>query len=287
MGKKGISTHKNGENIARIKKCHFLQESMENRVTDDVLGLFFDQFKRPHKTPLHMSAIQRRLEDKHSFWVVSDALKKLVEDNILMTEARDTNNSSSVHFYYPTNLDISPTEMSSKIKNIVTQIDRYSSPRNTSVLGNYLHALVRRELKVHRFKIIDENTNSYGDKKGEDGKQDLDIIAEHEIKGIKVGVEIKNTLDVIEKEEILSKTQLCKDLRLIPIFACRWLEPYKEEIRSKGGFPWQFKWQIYPIGREKRVNEIRRRFGFPVAVMSEIPEESVKEFETWIASFNQ
>ena len=68
------------------------------------------------------------------------------------------------------------------------------------------------------------------------------------------------------------------------MFACRWLEPYREEIRNNGGFLWQFKIQMYPIGFETLVKSVKQRFGFPVKIATEIPKKPTKEFEEWMKS---
>lgn len=259
----------------------------ENPV-NDVKSLFFDSFNRPNKTPLHSSAVQRMLEEKYPHWTITDALKKLVSDKILQVKNQKTNYADIVHFYYPSRLISDPADkqgMAKKIKRIVRHIDRYSRPKNTDMLGRYLHALVRKELKIHGFEILDEGkVNSYKGKVWDDTEHSLDIVAEHTVKKVVIGIEIKNTLEPLERDEWETKIQLCKKIGIIPVFACRWIGPYKKEITQNGGFPWQFKTQMYPIGHESFVEEMKKKFRFPIDVRSEIPEESIKELEEWITT---
>jgi len=113
----------------------------------------------------------------------------------------------------------------------------------------------------------------------------LDIIAENPGKKMKLGIEVKNMLYLMPKNEINRKFEICKTLGLTPVFACRWIEPYREEIASKGGFAWQFKDQLYPFGQEEFVDIIKKRFHFPLRVTGEIPVKAVKSLENWLNSY--
>lgn len=275
------------------KKCKISLYAILTSVNDenilkDIKSLFFDSFNRPNKTPLHLSAIQRRLEEKYNFWNVTDGLKKLTIEKILQVQKQETRNAGTINFYYPVRL-ISrledEKEIRNKIKRISRHIERYSRQKNTDMLGRYLHALVRKELKIHGFEILSEGkVKSYQGKSWIDTRHSMDIIAKHTEKKKGIGVEIKNTLDPIEKGELEIKIKLCKKIGVIPVFACRWLEPYKKEIVQNDGFPWQFREQIYPIGQEQFVEEMKKKFKFPIEVRDEIPEKAVKEFENWLST---
>lgn len=258
------------------------QENCEEKIR----GLFFNYYNRPNLTPLHTSRIQRKLENRYPPWKVNDVLKKMEGKQILRSMEVKTKNVGKILFYFPTKIIINYDEeekMMAKIKRITNYIDRYSHPRITEVLGRHLHALVKNELRVQGFTIIDEGrVNSHNGIEWVETKHNIDLLAKHEEKQLTVGVEVKNELDIIDRAEVRIKLKLCKKLQIIPIFACRWLEPYRQEIIDNGGFLWQFKTQMFPIGFESFVKEMQQKFGFPVKVSTEIPEKSVKEFENWI-----
>ena len=67
-----------------------------------------------------------------------------------------------------------------------------------------------------------------------------------------------------------------------PIFAVRWIKPYIEEVRRKGGFCWIFKTQIYPLGFEELTRVLYRGLKIPVSVGTELPKKSVRSFENWV-----
>lgn len=253
---------------------------------EKVRVLFFNYYNRPNKTPLPSSVVQRKLENRYAPWTVNEALKKLEKEDILRSLEAQTKFAGLVRYYFPSKIVKSYDDEKKIIKKtnaISKQIDRYSHPRIAYILGKHLHALVRNELRFCGFKILEEGrVNSYKRRKWEDTKHNLDILAEHEEKNLTIGVEVKNSLDIMDKSEIIVKIKICKKLKITPVFACRWLEPYKLEIIGNNGFPWQFKIQMFPVGFERFVSDIKKRFGFPMGVRTEIPEKSRDEFKEWV-----
>ena len=92
---------------------------------------------------------------------------------------------------------------------------------------------------------------------------------------------MKNTLPIIEREELDIKLEICDYLGIRPVFAVRWIKPYIEYIRRRGGFSWVFKTQIYPPGFEELTKLLYKRLGLPVTVRTDLPEKSVRLFQIW------
>lgn len=258
---------------------------MKMNCEEKIKKCFFNYYNRANYTPMHTSAIQRKLENEYTTWKVVETLKKMEEGNILRSMKIKSRYAGETRFYFPrkivTNYD-DEQRMIKKIKNIIIHIERYSKPMIAGVLGKHLHALVRYELRAQGFIIISEETNEYEKRKWKDTKQDIDIIAKHVKKQLVVGVEIKNELDLMDKTEIDAKIKICKRLGIIPVFACRWLEPYRQEIKNNDGFAWQFKTQLYPLGFERHVKHMKQKFDYPVKIATEIPKKAIKEFEKWL-----
>ncbi len=257
-----------------------------DRCKEKVRTLFFNYYNRANLTPLHTSMIQRKLEDRYPPWKISDTLQKMEKEQILRSMEIKTKYTGKIRFYFPAkivrNYD-DEEKIMLKIKRTASHISRYSSPKITDILGRHLHALVKNELRVQGFRIIDEGrVNSHNGRHWTETKHSLDLLAVHEKKQLAVGVEAKNELDIMDRSELRIKLKLCKALQITPIFACRWLEPYRQEIMNGEGFLWQFKTQMFPIGFESFVKEIKQKFGFPVKVATEIPCKAVKEFESWV-----
>lgn len=264
---------------------------MESEIIADLKKLFFDASNRAKKTPLYESQIQRILEAKFHSWEVSYALKQVQKNGaIYELECLQENikQIGKVNFYYPRKLGkdyVANGRTLKKIKKISKIVRRYASKDVTAMLGKHLYHLVRSELRVQNFEILDKNTNSYNGKKWESSEHTLDIIAEHKNKKFAVGVEIKNSLDLIPMKELNIKLEMCKHLGIVPVFACRWLRPFYNKIYSYGGFPWEFKTQIYPLGQEKFVKVLQKKLNLPVEVMPELPQNSVENFQNWLKRF--
>lgn len=83
-------------------------------------------------------------------------------------------------------------------ENIAKLVDKYSDPKITDALGRHLEGLVKAELRAQGFKIRGIHTNKYKGRKWTESDHDLDFIAEHSSSKLTIGVEVKNTIDIME-----------------------------------------------------------------------------------------
>ncbi len=261
---------------------------MDVELKKRIIELFFDSSNRPKKTPRHESTIQIMLETRYSASQVKNALNNLEESRILQSSKYDIRDVGTAKFYFPSRLPIKFIEknMVKKIENMGYWISRYSDVKTSKMVGDHLHYLVKNELRANGFEILKEKqVRSHRGKEWFRTRHTLDIIAEHKIKKITVGVEIKNMLSQTPKSEIVTKLEMCKMLGIYPIFACRWQEIHRDIIQKEEGLLWQFKQQIYPFGQENQVSELQKRFEFPIVVKGELPEESRETIQRWIDRF--
>lgn len=135
-------------------------------------------------------------------------------------------------------------------------VEKYSNHRNAKVLGNQLESLVENQLRISQFEIKKKHANEYEGKKWMSTDHSLDLIAKKKDREFAIGVEVKNTLDIIPPKEIDIKIDVCKHLGIIPVFAVRWIKPYVNCIRNQGGFSWIFKTQMFPFGYEEVTKEL-------------------------------
>ena len=249
----------------------------------EVKMLFIDHFNRPKKKPMHESVVQIALEDRYDHKKTSYALRVLEKEGVLFSIKVKLENVGEVRFFVTKKIHSlkREDEIRRKISKYSYWIQRYSNYRITKMLGDHLHALVKGEVRAQGFVILSEFSNEYDGKKWP-GRETLDMIAEHKKNQLVVGVEVKNMLSLAPYSEVSKKIKMCNFFGIKPVFACRWIEPYRKKITENGGFVWQFKNQLYPIGQEKFVKELGKRFSFPIEVKSELPEKSVLEFQEWV-----
>jgi hypothetical protein len=130
--------------------------------------------------------------------------------------------------------------------------------------------------------VVGVHTNEYKNKKYGKGKETLDFIAEHHSGKLTIGVEVKNTISVLDKKEVDNKLDMCDFLGIKPVFAARLLEPYTTKfIKDKGGFSWIFKTQLYPPSMEALTEKLSKKLQLPAKVETQLPTEPIQLFHNW------
>lgn len=251
-------------------------------VKQSIHRIFLDPSGRSKITPRHESAIQVMLEENFSLTQVKTGLKKLEEEKVLKSKKIKIKGVGKAKFFFLKEFEKDEKiKMNEKIINSADWIRRYSDTKKLKMIGNHLQDLVKAELRAQNFKISKENVNEWLGKKWP-RKDTLDLIAEHKIKDITVGVEIKNSLYPMSKKEVSTKIKMCELFGVKPIFAARWMEIHRKIITESGGFLWQFKNQLYPRGQEDFVDTIQKRFKLPIIVSPTLPNSAIKDFENWM-----
>lgn len=266
---------------------------------------FKNKIGQPIKTPFFQSQLEILYENDFYPWVLTDALKELEKENYLrkITEKEIPNfsklkNIQKISFFINKKaIKDSSEELRIKKRafNIAEYVNEYSDPQNSKMVGDHLEDVVKAELKAQEFKIVGIHTNEYNGRKWDRTEHDLDFIGELKGSRLAIGVEVKNTLNIMSPEEIDIKIDICNKLKIVPIFAVRWMKPYMECIRLQGGFSWIFKTQMYPRGNEEFTQSLFNKLSieekknsrgyplqFPVTVRTEIPEKSRNIFCEWI-----
>jgi hypothetical protein len=236
-------------------------------------------------------------------WITSDAIHILVEDGFLTSFAKTDIPNASAQFPRLGNIvfvvrtepyQANPALVKTHAKNIAKLVNSYTDPNITRALGDHLEGLVKAEIRAHQFSIVATHTNQYRGRTWTTTGHNLDLVAEHASGSLNIGVEIKNTLDIMDAKEIDTKIDMCHFLGLVPVFAVRWMKPYIDCISNQGGFSWIFKTQIYPPGfwdfthtlfaklsALNRNDSHNHRLEFPIAVRTSIPERAATTFKKW------
>ena len=261
------------------------QESYIQRAIPEILSLFQDSYYRPLRKPYYIRQIHVLLENQFFPWIVSHALDRLEAQHDLVKMKYTSRAKRKLVFYYHGKLNdpsYLPT-MTTHIKSASNLVDRYATPRISRYLGKHLEALVKAELRAQQFNIVSMNSNSFNNKRWTKSNHNLDFIAEHESGNLNIGVEVKNTLGLIERKELDIKLEMCKHLGIRPVFAVRWIKPYTQIIaKHNDGFSWVFKTQIYPLGLEELTVDLYKKLQLPVNVRTDLPPKSVQLFKRWV-----
>lgn len=259
------------------------------KAKQSISPLFVDKYNRPKKSPFYVTQLQTLLENQHFPWIAYQAASQLVKEDILDKYETPTRYHGRVVFFFNKRLatpEYKPI-LQIHMKSICRLIDRYSKPSIGKALGNHLEGLVKAELRAQGFSIVGTHTSEYKKKQWTQTGHNLDFIAEHISGKLNVGVEVKNTLPIIEREELDTKLDICDFLGVTPLFAVRWIKPYTELIRSRGGFSWVFKTQIYPPGFDELTKTLFNRLQLPVNVRTDLPPKTIEIFRRWVEQRTQ
>lgn len=220
------------------------------------------------KSPYHRKQIEVLFEDRYFHWVTNRAVDDLINEGFLRSDERDI-----AHFVYRSDIRYVRREMGRRI-NI---IKRYTDPTITRAIGDYAEMLFSFMFRLNGFKIVGEDTNEYRGLKWDKTEHDLDFIIEKD--SVAYGVEIKNTLPYMEKDEFEIKLEMCKFLGLVPLWILRNAPAVQfEQMKPHNGFILKFKAQMYPPGQEPLVGDMWKKMRLPASIWREVPEKLVNLF---------
>ena len=98
------------------------------------------------------------------------------------------------------------------------------------------------------------------------------------------GVEVKNALGYMEREEFEVKVRLCQHVGIRPVFAVRMMpRTWIWELIERGGYGMILKYQLYPWTERELAGRVRRELGLPVDAPRALAEGTIRRFESWHA----
>lgn len=214
------------------------------------------------EVPYHRKQIEVLFERKYFHWVTDRAVNTLLEEGFLQEEK-----TAIAHFVWRADIRYIKRE----IKKHEKIIQRYSDPIITKAIGDYAELLFSFLFRILNFEIIGQDTNEYKGIKWTKTEHNLDFILEKD--GIAYGVEVKNTLPYMEKEEFKIKLEMCNFFGIMPLLVLRYASGVQfEKVKEYGGFIIVFKTQIYPPGQELLVKDVWNIMRLPVSIWKDIPK---------------
>lgn len=264
-----------------------------------VLSLFY----RSRKTPFHYRQIQVLLEAEFYHITITQAIYSLIDDGILDTLPFPAG-ANNVTFVFPSQLSTTPYKdtLLSHIRAKAKIISLYDNPEVSKILGDHFESLVKYELRANGLNLVGTNTNQYKSRQWSGSRANLDVIAEHQ-DGRAFGIQAKNELKPIQRNELLLQLSICNYLGLIPIFIVRYMPwSFLPDITAQNGFLLTLGTQLYPLGFNRLCQQIRAklslpeshvaqklrqlapkmRTAWPIEVMTEIPADASERLSIWL-----
>ncbi|RLG44009.1 MAG: hypothetical protein DRN92_08625 [Thermoproteota archaeon] len=217
-------------------------------------------------SPYHTAALEVLFEGKYPHWVTNRAIRELKAEGFLQRKKVRLKSGSTVHFYLRSDIRYYKREVSKRVK----LIEAYSDPNLSRAQGNFSELIFTLLLRALGFDILGKHTCEYGGCVWTKTGHDFDLIVSKD--DITYGIEIKNTLPYMEREEFEIKLKMCRYLGIKPMFILRNAPRAQYElIKREGGFIVSFKTWVFPPGYEPLVAKIWDLMRIPVNVWTVIP----------------
>ncbi len=275
----------------------------QERYTKQAAGAL-TEFYRSRNAPFHFRHLQVLFETQYFHIATAKAIYRLIDQGLLSAVPFQAG-ANQVSFLIPSRALQSPkgdSIVESHMKNKAKVIALYDNPEMSKDLGDHFESLVKLELRANQLRIVATHTNSYKGKQWIKSKANLDIIAEHP-DGRAFGIQAKNELKGIEKEELLEQLDICNLLRVKPLFIVRYMPwDFVPAVVERGGFVITLGTQLWPIGHRKVCEQIQEKMSipdshvstklkqiapkmrtrWPIAVMTEVPEAAASRLAYWL-----
>jgi hypothetical protein len=217
---------------------------------------FFDE--QPDEVFYEMQ-LEVIFEDDYFHWITTKALARLRDGGKIHSSLELLPDVGNIRFYFHRR----NRYWRRKAAEIKSLVQMFSRPSFTRALGNQGELLTDAGLSRVGFMERARNVSEFNGARWTESKHNLDRIFEKD--GIFYGTEIKNRLSYISQSEFQIKSQMCKVLRLKPLFIARMMpRSYIYELFQHQGFALIMKHQFYPLGYEDFAKKVRDRLHLPV-----------------------
>jgi hypothetical protein len=243
-----------------------------NSAKDEIVALF----ESGRAEVYYLKQLQVLFEKRYFHWMTYHVVRFLKDSGALTLKEEEHKDKGVTHFYiHPSN-----RYPKRKIKERVRLIEDFSRDEISLSCGRRAEDLFCLGLTKQGFQVLGENVKEWGGVTWEKSGHDLDFVFERD--GIFYGCEVKNTFEYIDKEELNIKLEMCKELKLKPIFIVRWApKSYIKDVYDLGGFSLLYEMKIFDISQLGLVEDIRRLLKLPVDCPRAIGEGTIRRFVNW------
>lgn len=233
---------------------------------------FFDQSP---KRLFYSTQIETSLERGFFHWVTGKGLLELANARKIQ-RAPVVVQEKTVNFYAHPKHRYWQRER----KEMVALLERIFDSDFTHAIGRHGELMFDAALGRNGFCAEAKNTKIWKDRTWEESNHNLDRIVTKD--GRAYGVEIKNTQNYISRDELRIKVQICKHLRVSPLFIMRFApKSYIHEVNQNGGFVLLFEEQMYPWGHNTLLAEVRKTLGLKVHCPNEVKDGDMQRLVRW------
>ena len=212
-------------------------------------------------------------------WVTNRALRRLVEEGRIISEARKLALGSEIKLLWHRKYRFYKRAAT----DVFDLVNRYSTAATDGTLGLQGEHLVLAAFARAQYVLTGESVRSHRGQTWGLTDHNLDFIFEKD--GVAYGVDVKNTLGHLDIEEFVTKVRLSLHLGLKPVFAVRYIpKTWADALIQAGGYAMIMGFQFYPWTHADLAKEIRQKLGLPVDTPRRIEAGTMQRFENWIVN---
>ena len=257
----------------------FVDESDDDRPRDAMVDVAIDRlrklFQEYPRRLFYSTQIETMLERELFHWITSRALLELSQAREVQREAILVA-GQNINFYAHKGHRYLRREAAA----MVSVLERIHHPDFKHAIGRQGELMFDAALGRQGFRAIAMNARAWQGHEWTITKHNLDRIIERD--GLVYGVEIKNTQNYIRSDELQIKLQLCAYLQLIPLLIMRQAaKSYMHDIWRAGGFGLLFEEQLYPLGHDRLLSDVRATLGLKVQCPINIKQGDMQRLENF------
>jgi hypothetical protein len=238
-----------------------------------VLRVFFDENR---ERVFFSRQVEVQFEDQFFHWITNRAIRGLVEEGFLVSEQRKLATGGALHAVWNKRYRYPRRE----VGKMIGLVEEYADPNVAGAIGLNGELLVLEGFARKQFLMRGRSTNSHGDRAWAVTAHDLDFVFERD--GASYGVEVKNMLGYMDRDELEVKLNMCAHLDLRPLIVARMLpKAWIRDIVQAGGYAMILKYQLYPISHKELAKRVAKELGLPVDAPKALADGTMVRFVRW------
>jgi len=237
---------------------------------DEALTAILEFFSQNRASVFYERQLTVIFERSYFHWITVKALLELGRSGSINTEALELSPGVPIRFFWAKG----NRYWKRQAARVVNLVQRFSETTVARAIGFQGELLVDAALPLAGFIPVARNVRSFNDKIWVASGHDLDRIVKRD--GNFYGVEIKNTLPYIPRDELQIKLAMCRHLGLKPLFISRMApKNYSYQIIQDGGISWILGSQFYPFGYQDLAKSVREQLRLPVDCPARIEDGAI------------
>lgn len=256
-----------------MRKVRTVPDTEEAKARSRLLAHFID-----HPTTVFYSRqLEVLFEDEFFHWVTNRALRGLIKEGHVLSEARRLDIGSEIKLVWIKSFRFYKRAATE----VFELVNQYTSSATDGTLGMQGEHLVLAAFARNQYVLISEEASAYKGVQWTESGHDLDFLFEKD--GVGYGVEVKNTLGYLDVDEFITKIRMCRHIGVKPVFAVRMLpRTWAQALVRAGGYAMIMKYQFYPWTHQGLSGDIRNKLMLPVDTPKRIEDGTMKRFESWV-----